>query len=209
MPRPQDFTFDARSGRYRDARGRFVPRAAVRQALDAATQAAGTRMVRLTEQLRERTISLADWQGAMRAAIKESHLYATAAARGGWQHMAPADILRAGREIRRQYGFLQDLARDLAAGKPVDGNVMNSARLYGRAARTTYHLAERDGMAVRGFDEERSILHPADHCSGCVEEAAKDWQPLGAMVPIGLRPCRQNDRCSTQYRNSRTGQVMA
>jgi hypothetical protein len=55
-----------------------------------------------------------------------------------------------------------------------------------------------------GFEEARSVLHPADHCPGCLVEAEKGWQPIGAMVPIGERDCKGNCRCTVEYRRSGT-----
>lgn len=204
MPPPTDFRWSAKASRYVDARGRFVSRAAVRGALDAAVQREGQRMTALTQQLRDRTISLADWQAGMRESIKASHLYATAAARGGWAQMAPADVLRAGRAIRQQYGYLQTLARDLAAGRvPVDGRLAQRARLYAQASRAAFHTTERLEQGERnGMTEERNLLAPADHCESCLAATAAGWVPIGTLPLPGSadRVCRQNCKCRLEYR---------
>lgn len=63
---------------------------------------------------------------------------------------------------------------------------------------------------IKTFTEERSILDPASsaHCHdsdlpGCVEQAALGWQPIGTLVPVGLRTCGTRDRCSTIYRKGK------
>lgn len=204
MPPRGSFTWDPRASQYRDARGRFVPRREVRRALDTAVDRTGQRMQALTDQLRNRTLSLADWQAGMREAIKESHLYATAAARGGWAQMAPADILRAGREIRQQYGYLQQLARDISAGRvAVDGRLAQRARLYGQASRATYHDTERAEMGDRnGMTQEKNVKAPGDSCASCVDASARGWVPIGTLPLPGSsdRVCRQNCRCRLEYR---------
>lgn len=204
MPRPADFTWDAASSRYRDARGRYVSRAAVRGALDTALAREAERMTTLTERLRERTLTLAEWQAGMRDAIKASHLYATAAARGGWAQMTPADVLRAGRAIGRQYRYLQTLARDIAAGRvAVDGRLAQRARLYGQASRAQFHETERLEQGERnGMALERNVLAPADHCASCLDATAQGWVPIGTLSLPGSadRICRQNCRCRLEYR---------
>lgn len=212
-PRRRRYEWSVKAGRYRDRQtGRFVPASAVRRELDRLLAAEATEMQTLTQQLMGGTISLDAWEAGMRESIKSSHLYATAAAKGGWAQMTADDILRAGREIRLQYGYLERFARQIAQGLPLDGVVLRRVKLYGQAARTTYHEAEREEKFSRGFDEERNILTPADHCLGagsCVEQTGRGWVPIGTLLPIGRRRCKANDRCFLEYRNSRTGEVAA
>ena len=204
MPAPGPFRWSARASRYVDARGRFVPRADVRRALDAAVDASGARMVALTKQLQARTVTLADWQAGMREAIKDGHLAATAAARGGWAQMAPADILAAGREIGAQYRYLQRLAEGIASGAvPVDGRLTQRARLYGGAARATYAATDRREQAERnGAREERNVRAAGDSCASCVAATAAGWVPVGTLSLPGsyARDCKANCRCRLDYR---------
>jgi hypothetical protein len=74
------FTWDARTARYRGEAGRFVPRAQVRGALDAALASAEQGTATLTESLRAGSVSLADWQLGMAREIKSAHLASAALA---------------------------------------------------------------------------------------------------------------------------------
>ena len=38
-------------------------------------------------------------------------------------------------------------------------------------------------MRASGFREERNVLNPAEHCAGCLAEAARGWVTLGSLVP--------------------------
>ncbi len=189
--------------------GRFVSRQAVRDQLDNVIDASSQVMRAISQQLRDGDISLAEWQTQMMQQIKTTHLASGAMQRGGWQQMTQADFGRVGQIVRREYGFLRTLAEDIASGKQkLDGTLARRAGLYGQQGRPT-SLAFWDSTAAqRGFDEERSVLQPAEHCTECISEDAKGFQPLGQMIPIGSRICRSNDRCLKEFRNSQTGEIL-
>lgn len=57
--------------------------------------------------------------------------------------------------------------------------------------------AIRAGIAKR----ERLILGmpKTEHCSECPEDAAKGWQPVGTLKPIGARECEYRCLCHFEY----------
>lgn len=223
--RVDEYVYDSRSHRYRSVQsGRYVSWQEVRNMLDRSLREAEGNMVRLSEQLRNRQISLAQWQLGIRDQIKTIHITSYALERGGWQNMTPADYARIGRLLHNpsaktpdewgQYQYLRRFAKDIESGKALDGHFLQRVKLYAQSGRQTYHRAEHLLMRSLGFDQERSLLNPADHCTdqegprgGCVEQAELGWQELGTMTPIGKRNCLANDRCSVGYRKSRTGEV--
>ena len=110
--------------------------------------------------------------------------------------------------------------RALARGwQPIGDNGILLVRsdLYASAARGTY---EDTGTYVNqvygGRTQERRALGDAEHChtvrtraeavmaqpglEGCVELAAKGWQPIGSLPKIGQSPCRSNCKCTKIYR---------
>lgn len=189
--------------------GRFVSRQVIRGQLDKVIDASSQVMRAISQQLRDGDISLAEWQTGMMQQIKTTHLAGGAMQKGGWQQMSQADFGRVGRIVRNEYGFLRDLAEEIASGKQkLDGTLVRRAALYGQEGRPTYLAFWDSTAAQRGFDEERSILNPAEHCAECVSEAGKGFQPIGQMIPIGRRTCRSNDRCDKEYRNSQTGETV-
>jgi hypothetical protein len=98
------FRYNARAYSYVDPQGRFLSRTQVRDTLDNALANNGLILRDLTQQLRDGRISvIQDWQTAMAREIKNVHLYSTAAAKGGWANMTPADYTRAGHRIEAQY----------------------------------------------------------------------------------------------------------
>jgi hypothetical protein len=195
------YTWDARVARFRGANGRYVPASAVRDALDKSIDASAWAMREASEALRAGQMSLAQWELTMAAEIRNSHLAATALARGGWDFMTPADYGRAGRVIREQYRHLQKFAAQIASGaQKLDGTLARRASLYIDASRAHYAAARKREMEVLGADEERRFRHARDSCPTCIGESNKGWSPLGTLRPIGDSECIVKCKCTFGYR---------
>lgn len=212
------FRWDPVTARYRDARGRFLSRAAVRELLDDALEQAGRDVILLSNRLRVGEITLSAWQSEMARQVKSAAINQVALAKGGYDQLTQADYGRIGRWLGQglgsspgQYQLLRDFAAQIESGaQRLDGRLPLRARMYMQAPRTLYHEAERDAMRIRGFDEERNVLEPgADHCEGCLAEDGRGWVPVGELVRVGQRTCLANDKCALAYRNSRTGEQAA
>jgi hypothetical protein len=190
--------------RYRGDRGRFVPETTVRTELDRYLSAGGDRLESLTRQLQGGTLDLAGWQEQVRLEIKALHVNAATLAHGGRAQMSQADYGVAGRALRDQYVFLRDWAKDLGPGgsAPLDGRLVARARLYSEAARSTFERIRERDMARAGLDESRWVLHSADHCTGCPDQAAKGWVPAGSLPAIGSQPCGVRCKCTKSFRRS-------
>ncbi len=214
MPAPP-YRWNAKAYSYVDPRtGRFVSSRTVRDSVDAALKGATTETRSLSERLRAGKINLAEWQLGMAKLIRAVHGYSAALAKGGFAQMGPADWGRVGATVKRQYRFIDEqgkprglrvFAEEIASGKQkLDGKLLMRAQMYMEAARgESFHATERREREIRGFTEERSVLHPADHCEGagsCTEQEAKGWQKIGTMIPIGRRLCRTKCRCTVEYR---------
>jgi hypothetical protein len=185
------------SGRYRDTRtGRFVAGRVVRSELDAYLAASDDVVAALAGQLRDRAISLADWELAMRAEIKRTHLNAIAMQRGGWANMTPADYGRAGQIIREQYGFLKNFAADILSGKQrLDGTLARRMKLYVDAGRNSFYKSLHANRKPQ-ITHVMSIRTARDSCKDCIELDRK-WFRIGDpryLLP-GRRQCNHNCQC--------------
>ena len=189
------------TGRYQDrATGRYVSELSVRGDLDKYIDAKNSVLDDLANQLRNREISLADWQLQMRTEIRNMHNAAAMVAKGGRDQMTYADWGRTGRRLRDQYAYLDKWAADIASGKvPLDGRLAQRAKLYGNAARGTYEQERRAVGVEKGNTQEMRILHAKESCSDCIEYAALGWQPIGTLPQIGDSVCRQNCACTFSY----------
>lgn len=189
------------AGRYRDrATGRFVSELTVRRDLDKYIDAKNAKLDSLTTQLRNREISLADWQTQMRNEIRTAHTNAAMVARGGRDQMTNADWGRTGRELRTQYEYLDKWAAKIATGEaPLDGRANARARLYGNASRDTYEQQRRTMAADNGNDEEMRVLHAKESCQGCISLAGY-WADIGTLPRIGSQQCGTSCLCTMSYR---------
>ena len=187
------------SGRYRDERGRFVAGATVRRELDRYLSTDDPAKA-LAGALRNRQLSVADWEVAMRRHVKNTHLNAIALERGGWANMRPSDYGRAGQIVREQYGYLKNFAGEIASGKQrLDGTLDRRAQLYTQAGRETFYRSKQANLAP-GIDMVRSIKHARDSCREC-EYLNGKWFRVGDpeyKLP-GQRICTKNCRCSEEY----------
>lgn len=208
-----EFKWSDDTGRFRGPNGRFLSSDRVRRIIDATLLSHTKAVQALAEQLRAHALPLGEWERRMRQEIKAIHIYSALAAKGGRAQLTPADYGRLGATVKRQYRYLDRLGAELASGQQkLDGSLTNRARLYAQAGRGTHEATRQREMRTRGFDEERNILAPSEHCEGvgsCVDETARGWVPVGDLIPIGGRLCVTNCRCRIQYRNSGTGDVAA
>jgi hypothetical protein len=197
------------SGRYRDTTtGRFVAGRTVRRELDAYLDNSESVTKALATALRNREISLADWELQMRRHIKNIHINAIVAERGGYANMRPSDWGRAGQIIREQYGYLKRFSGQIAEGKQrLDGTLDRRAELYTRAGRESFYRSKHANLKP-GIDMVRSIRHARDSCAECVSLDRK-WFRVGdpAYKLPGQRLCTKNCRCSEELGRAVGGEV--
>lgn len=205
-----EYSWSTVARRYRDPRGRFIPTGQALRSLERDLAGLDQLTDRLTEDYRSGRLSLEMFRLELQTVIKHVHMGAATLAKGGRAQMQPDDYGRVGQIVREQYQFLEDWTLDIANGiAPLDGRLTSRARSYIPAGRSTYVTIRGVDLEDVGFDQERSVTQPAEHCDECLIEAAKDWQPRGQMKPIGKRTCRSNDKCRAEFRNSQTGEVIA
>lgn len=205
------YRWNPTTGRYYGADGRFVSLAEVRSALDHAIVSAATEAEGLVKFLNEGTLGLLEWQRLMQVIVKDTQIYAGAVAAGGYNNVGPEELTEIIASVGEQYQFLADWTSQLydrlsnadeAAKQETEKAMMARARMYPSASRGLFDKVYRRGQKRRGYDEERSILHPAEHCNQCVAEAQLGWVPIGEVTPIGQRTCLSNCKCTIEYRTS-------
>lgn len=202
MPKRKQYEWSKKAARYRDPiTGRFITRRQVRGWVDKLVQQAQRRLTESADAMRRGDISVGEWQKAMRAEIKQTQLSVEALVRGGWSQMTQRDFGRVGARVREQFKYLDKFTRDLQNNRQAtDGRFIQRAKSYAAAARVNFHESQTDQLSELGYSEERNVLHAAEHCADCLDQAALGWVPIGTLTPIGSRQCRVNDRCSVEYR---------
>lgn len=151
----------------------------------------------------DRLVSTDEWARRMAGISVTSALIGGAFAAGGWRRLS---LVRGDIEARvaSELAYLDAFAADVAAGRtPRDGRFVRRATLYAAAGWAFYLLLRGREATRRGYGEEHNILDPgAEHCTECVEETGRGWQPRGTLIPVGNRQCLHHCRCRMQYRNA-------
>lgn len=189
------------TGHYVDRRsGRVIPPQTLILALDDSI-VRRTRLMRgLSQQLRDGTISIAEWEIRMREHVKMSHLIATALERGGWNNLGLPDFQRLREKIDNELEYLANFARQLASGEqPLDGTFLRRSELYGKSARTTFYESRQANLAP-GWEYVRSHRSLTDSCIECVSLDSV-WYRVGdpAYKLPGDRICNRNCGCYEEY----------
>jgi hypothetical protein len=203
MPAP--WTWSVKARRYRDAKGRFVGVRQMHELRDVWLSHQRQEADALAGRLARGDLTLQQWTLAMREVVKTTWIDNYVLARGGRRQVTRDEWLSVGRSLKKQYGFLQDFAKDIANGTLSAAGIQARSRLYIEAARRAYMEGERGAAREAGLDEESNVLHAAESCEGagsCVGETRRGWVPLGSLIPVGQRRCGPNCRCEIVYRKA-------
>lgn len=210
MAAPTPLRFNRSSGRYLDARGRFVSARDVQKALADYLQATTQETNRLGADIRAGRISLDAWRAAMRDHIKAVQLNSARIVKGGREAMTAADNGRVGAIVRREYGFLEQWVDQIKGGWKLDGRLEVRAQQYVNAAVDTFDTLDAEDWLRRGAEGlrdvvEKNVLSAAEHCfpnpvrgtQGCMELAALGWVAVGTLPPVKSprRTCGRNCQC--------------
>jgi hypothetical protein len=155
----------------------------------------------LANELAEGRLAPADWRDATAAVVRDAHATAAVAAAGpdGVDPGALSEV------VADQLRYLDDFAADVASGEqPLDGRLLARAEMYAQAANATYEETRRGVKVAEGLRWERRVLgRGSEHCDDCKELAARGWQPVGTLPPVGSTRCIVNCTCRFQYSSSR------
>ena len=195
------WSYDQSSGRYRDERGRFLSEKSVQALVDGRIDKLDAQLRRFTRMLADGSITLDQWQGSVREAIKAAHLQAAIIGHGGRDGMDSAEYGRIGQRLRSEYAFLQGFARDLLDQRISTPLSLARIGLYAQSVRGSFWEGASIRKEQQGFSLMRRILDPmAQHCSDCVGFAARGIVPIGSVPLPGQRcACRARCRCSVRY----------
>lgn len=200
--------YDNSAGRWRNQEtGRFVAEASVIGEMRVHQDAAVTNLHGLTSQLYGGSISVEQWQVAAAAEIKDARLAQAMFAVGGKSNMTQANYGRVGSKLQREYRFLDQFAKDIAAGNVSEAQALNRIAQYGNNTQSSY-WQEYEQATPEGF-EIWWVLGAAEHCQasasgyGCVDMASSSPYEPGSMTAHpgdGGSTCRGNCQCHEERR---------
>ncbi len=196
------WSYDRNTGRYRDEKGKFLSKAAIDALVDGRINKLGVMLKRFTNMLIDGSITLDQWQGSVREAIKAAHIQATIIGHGGRDGMGSAEYGRVGQRLRQEYSYLQDFARDLLEQRSSRAMALARIGLYAESVRGSFWEGSSIRQEQEGYSLMRRILDPqAKHCQDCLDYAARGLVPIGSVPLPGQRcACRARCRCRVEYK---------
>jgi hypothetical protein len=196
------WSYDRNTGRYRDEKGKFLSKAAVEALIDGRINKLGTMLKRFTNMLIDGNITLDQWQGSVREAIKAAHIQAAIIGHGGRDGMGSAEYGRIGQRLREEYRYLQGFARDLLEQRSSRAMALARIGLYAESVRGSFWEGSSIRQEQQGYSLMRRILDPqAQHCQDCLDYAARGLVPIGSVPLPGQRcACRARCRCRVEYK---------
>ena len=195
------WSYDRNIGRYRDEKGRFLSQKAVEALVDSRIGKLDSTLKRVTRMLVNGNITLDQWQGSVREAIKTAHIQAAIVGYGGREAMGSAEFGRIGQRLRAEYGYLQNFVSDLLGGRVSTPMAVARIGLYAQSVRGSYWQGTELREQQRGFSLMRRKLDAqAQHCQDCIDYAARGIVPIGSLPMPGQRcACRARCKCSVEY----------
>lgn len=196
-----EWTYDANLGRYRRPSGQFMSQKAVMALVDGRIDRLGQNLRRFTKMLADGNITIDQWQGSVREAIKAAHIQATVLGHGGKDGMGSAEYGRIGQRLRAEYAYLQNFAGDILAGRVSVAMALARVQLYAESVRSSYWEGASLRQGKQGYSLMRRILDPqAQHCDDCLRYARAGLVAMGSLPMPGQRcECRARCRCQVQY----------
>lgn len=204
------WSYDRQIGRYRDERGRFLSKDAVGKLVDGRIDKLENQLKRFTRMLADGFITLDQWQGSVREALKSAHIQAATIGHGGKASMGSAEYGRIGQKLRAEYNYLQGFTRDLLDGRLSTPMAIARIGLYAQSVRGSYWEGTEMREQKRGFSLMRRVLDSqAQHCQDCIDYAARGIVAIGSLPMPGQRcACRARCKCSIVYYRQQAPVIM-
>ena len=196
-----EWSYDPISGRYRGENGRFLSQKAIEALIDGRIGKLERQLKDFTQRLIDGSITVDQWQGSVREALKPAHIQATMVGAGGKAALSQADYGRIGQRLRGEYAYLQKFASSLLADRLSGPLALARITLYAENVRSSFWEGTAARQQKQGYSLMQRILDSqAQHCQNCLDYAARGIVPIGSLPMPGQRcACRARCRCSVRY----------
>jgi hypothetical protein len=198
---PHDY--NAKTNQFTTARGRRIPVAEVRAAVDELVALVGERAADLGERYAAGKISIYDFHIEMRELLKAAHVVAASVGKGGYRRMTQADWGRVGAKLKSEYGYLAKLVRKIERGTLAKAHSAYRARKYAAGVVMSYHRTMRKERMRTPPDENRPqvrlVTHSKEGCSECAADESRGWVDPADMSELGTRICGNYCLCDLVF----------
>lgn len=196
-----NWTYDPITGRYRGTGGRFLSKKTMEALVDGKIGQLSTQLRDYTRRLADGSITIDQWQGSVREALKLSHIQVAIIGGGGKDRLTSSDWGRIGQRLRAEYRYLQAFASEILANRISVPMALARISLYAESVRGSYWEGNTIRREKEGYSLMRRILDPqAQHCGDCVRYARAGIVPIGSLPMPGQRcECRARCKCSIEY----------
>lgn len=180
---------------------RFLPKKVIKAIEDYQTQMTDFKIKQISQRLIDGKITLSDWQSRIRDELKKAHLKSAIFSRGGVNQMRDKDYLAVGRNLKQEYRYLRQLAKDVSNGKVSEKQFMMRSRMYGKKTRLSGETMKQEKAALNGAKYMQRFLHGGDRsCPDCVKYAGQGKVLIGELpLPKEKCMCKANCRCRVEY----------
>jgi hypothetical protein len=168
-----------------------------------------TRQEKLALQFTGGLIDFDIWQKKSIELVKSSHVNMMRLGRGGAKNTFANNYLEVGNDLRKvHYPAHKKFSKDIKKGNLTVKQIINRARQYGFAIKTTYERGRLSIETFKGVKQARRLLGACkNHCSDCVGYASRGWVTLSDIILPGMAcQCGQKCCCSVEYRNPKVSQ---
>lgn len=199
------YPLDPQTGRFVQPNGRLLPFAVLRTNVQRLANGVGRgELGEMTKRLQRGNVPLAEWYSTMRDTSRDAYLAAVLVALGGISRLN-ATTPQAWEGVYQLAEFQEQKLRDMAVDLQRDWEGKNTAAysraiMYGAAVYGVFGNSNRFLMDILGFNQERRVLAPAEHCTDCVGYASVGWRPINSLPRIGDSKCLSYCHCSFRFR---------
>ena len=173
--------------RYRDTTsGQMLSFAQVQDLIDQSLNIKEPVVDQLAQLLAAGQISIQDWRDRMAREIKRTYIQQAILAAGGRDQMTSRFWGSIGPLLRKQYGYLNRFAKNIAAGQLSEAQIRMRSRMYINSARSAFWRIRDFIERIKGNNEEKWIaMGDENTCSPCFEADQMGWQPIGTFAQPG------------------------
>jgi hypothetical protein len=147
-------------------------------------------------------IDFETWQKKSIELVKSSHVNMMRLGKGGAKNTFANDYLQVGNDLRKvHYPAHKQFAKDIKEGKLTEKQIINRARQYGFATKTSYERGKLSLEDSKKTKKARRLLGTCkNHCNDCIGYASRGWVNLSDLILPGMAcQCGQKCCCFVEY----------